>query len=75
MDSCQTVFNFAQTMTFRGLHPLVKHFHKPYPTGVKLTQTQMALLELRFERLVGLAKWFIRIPPFQPLPCSDILLE
>ena len=37
MDSCQTVFNFARTMTFRGLHPLVKHVQKIYHTGVKLT--------------------------------------
>ena len=75
MDSCQTVFNFARTMTFRGLHPLVKHVQKIYHTGVKLTPAQMTLLESRFERLKGLPKWFVRISPLQPIPCSDILLE
>jgi hypothetical protein len=75
MDSCQTVFNFAQTLTFRGLHPLVKHVQKIYHTGVKLTPAQMALLESRFERLKGLPKWFVRIAPLPPPPCSGILLE
>ena len=75
MDSCQTVFNFAQTMTFRGLHPIVKHVQKIYHTGVRLTPAQMALLELRFERLKGLPKWFVRIAPLPPLLCSDISLE
>ena len=35
----------------------------------------MTLLESRIERLKGLPKWFVRIVPLQPIPCSDILLE
>jgi hypothetical protein len=75
MDTCQTVLNFARTMTFRGLHPIVKHIQKTYHTGVKLTQKQMALLEQRFERVESLRKWFVRIVPADVLPCSAILLE
>jgi len=75
MDTCQTVFNFAQTMTFRGLHPIVKHVHKIYHTGVRLTPPQMALLEKRFERLDGLPRWFVRIAPLPSAPCSNISLE
>jgi len=75
MDGYQTVFNFARTMTFRGIHPVVKHIQKTYPIGVKLTPKQMALLEPRFERLTGLAKWFVRIVPLQPVTCSNIFLE
>jgi len=37
---------------------------KTYPTGVRLTQKEMARLEEeRFERLPGLEKWFVRISP------------
>lgn len=75
MDTCQTILNFAQTMTFRGLHPLVKRIHQTYHTGVKLSQKQMAMLEQRFQRLADLPKWFVRIAPLHALACSDILLE
>jgi hypothetical protein len=75
LDTCQTVLNFAKSMTFRGLHPLVKRVQKTYHTGIKLTQKQMTKLEQRFERLEGLRKWFVRIAPLHELNCSDILLE
>jgi len=75
MDICQTILNLAQTMTFRGLHPVVKRIHKTYHTGVKLTQKQMTILEQRFQRLEDLAKWFVRITPFYNADCSDIFLE
>jgi len=63
LDSCQTVLRFAQNMTFRGQHPTVQWVTRIYKTGVRLTQKQMAQLEHRFERLPGLAKWFVRIIP------------
>jgi hypothetical protein len=63
LDSCQTVLRFAQTMTFRGRLLIVHWFKQVYCTGVRLPQTQMAQLEQRFERLPGLAKWFVRIVP------------
>ncbi len=63
LDSCQTVLQFARTMTFRGRLPIVQWLKKVYHTGVRLTQKQMAQLEQRFERLPRLAKWFVRITP------------
>jgi Rhodopirellula transposase DDE domain len=63
LDSGQTVLQFAHTMTFRGRVPLVHWLKQVYLTGVRLTQKQMAHLEHRFERLPGLAKWFVRIAP------------
>ena len=67
LDTLDTVFHFAQNMTYNGLHPLVEIVKKPYHTGVKLTQSAMALLEKRFERLPGLEKYFVRISP-KPIP-------
>jgi transposase len=63
LDSCQTVLQFAQTMTFRGRRPLVQWLKTVYHTGVRLSPKQMAQLEHRFERLPGLAKWSVRILP------------
>jgi len=63
LDSLETVFHFAQNMTYNGVHPVVKIVKKTYHTGVKLTQKAMAQLEKRFERLSGLEKWFVFIRP------------
>lgn len=63
LDTCQTVLKSAQTMTYKGQQPVVKFLKKVYRTGVSLTQKEMAKLEKRFDRLQGLAKWFVRIEP------------
>ena len=63
LDSLQTVFHFAQNMTYNGVHPVVKIVKKVYRTGVKLTKKAMAELEKRFKRLPGLEKWFVLIRP------------
>jgi hypothetical protein len=63
LDSCAAVLKFAQSMTFRGTQPLVQFVNRTYSTGIRLTQAQMATLEARFERLTGLAKWFVCISP------------
>lgn len=63
LDSLDTVVNFAKTMTYRGVSPLVKVVQKTYETGEKLSQKAMSLLETqRFERHPSLAKWFVNIP-------------
>ena len=63
LDTYQTVVKFAKSMTYKGQQPLVKVLKKLYRTGVHLTQKEMAKLEKRFDRLQGLAKWFVRIEP------------
>ena len=61
LDSIDTVVNFAQTMTYNGVHPVVKLVKKAYQTGISLTAKQMQKLEERFERLESLPKWFVKI--------------
>lgn len=63
LDSIQTVFNFAQTMTYNGVRPVVDMIETLYHTGVKLTKQAMAILEHRLERFSGLEKYFVRITP------------
>jgi hypothetical protein len=63
LDSAQTVLNFARTMTYNRVHPVVGFVTTTYQTGVKLTQKAMDKLEERLQRLPGLEKYFVRIPP------------
>jgi hypothetical protein len=63
LDSLETVFHFAKNMTYNGIHPVVEIVEKTYHTGVKLTKKAMDSLEKRFERLLGLEKWFVCIRP------------
>lgn len=63
LDTLETVAQFAQNMTYNGVHPVVEIVATVYHTGAKLTQDAMAALEERFERLPGLEKWFVLIRP------------
>lgn len=63
LDSGETVLRFAQTMTFRGIQPVVRLIQTVYHTGMRLSQPVMARLEQRFQRLPRLSKWFVRIVP------------
>lgn len=63
LDTIDTALYFAQTMTWRGRHPLVHLITQPYPIGIRLTQRAMRQLEQRLERLPTLPKWFVRIAP------------
>jgi hypothetical protein len=61
LEELDTAVQFAQTMTWKGKHPVVKVVTKTYQTGVKLTKVAMAVVERSLERLAGLEKWFIKI--------------
>jgi hypothetical protein len=70
LDEISTVLNFAQTMTWKGRHPLVKLVTQTYQTGVKLTKLAMAEVETQIHRLtclerngeqLDLGKWFVDI--------------
>jgi len=63
LDSLETVFHLAQTMTYNGVQPLVDTVETVYHTGVKLTHQAMATVEQRLERFPGLEKYFVRISP------------
>ena len=63
LDTLETVLNFARTMTYNGVHPVVEVVTTTYQTGVRLSQKAMTSLEERFERLPGLEKYFVRIAP------------
>jgi hypothetical protein len=61
LDQISTVLHFAQTMTWKGQHPVVKLVTQTYQTGVKLTKQAMAEVENQIQRLPELSKWFVDI--------------
>ncbi len=63
LESVESVIAFAQTMTWKGVQPLVELVTTTYETGVKLTKETMDALETQVERLPQLEKWFVDIVP------------
>ena len=53
------VYGYAKSMTWKGIHPIVKIIEKTYEKGVKLSKEAMLALNEGFERLKGLEKWFV----------------
>jgi transposase len=61
LDTVETVVKFAQTMTWKGKHPVVCLMITTYHTGVPLSKQAMAEVETHLTRLAGLEKWFVDI--------------
>ncbi len=62
LDSIEAVLGFARTMTWQGKHPEVSLIETPYCKGVRLSPSEMKVLESEVVRLAGLGKWFVEIP-------------
>jgi hypothetical protein len=65
LDTIDAVIQFAETMTWKGTHPLVELVTTSYKTGVKLSKAAMQALEAQITRLPGLERWFVDIRPPQ----------
>ena len=63
LDTIETVLQFASTMTWKGIHPVVELVSTAYQTGVKLSKEAMEVVEARLTRADTLGKWFIDIVP------------
>lgn len=63
LDGLQVALDFIESMTWRGLHPIVMAATKLYRTGVTLSQQAMERLEQRLDRDPVLGKWFLSIKP------------
>ena len=65
LDTVDVVRQFAESMTWKGLHPIVDLITTTYTTGVKRTKEAMATLESQVTRLPQLEKWFVDIVPLE----------
>jgi len=58
-----TMLAWAQSMTWKGIHPLIELNSSIYPKGISLTKKEMRNIEKRLERHPLLPKWDILIRP------------
>jgi hypothetical protein len=63
LHDVQTMLEWAKSMTWKGINPLVTLSHKVYTTGVTLSKAAMRAVEARLERNPLLPKWDILIHP------------
>jgi len=63
LDSLQGTLDMMETMTWRGVRPVVELVATLYQTGVRLTKAAMDTLEQRLERDPELGHWFLTIRP------------
>ncbi len=61
LDSIDAVRQYAETMTWKGQHPVVELVTATYQTGIKLGKEAMAVVEAQIRRLPQLGKWFVDI--------------
>jgi hypothetical protein len=65
LDGLQVALDFIETMTWRGVHPVVTAVTRIYHTGVKLSKDAMAAVEECLTRDPHLGRWFVTISPRQ----------
>jgi hypothetical protein len=63
LDQIEKILGLARTMTYKGIQPVVEWVEGVYETGVRLIKQEMKIYEAMIERLPGLEKWFVDIPP------------
>lgn len=66
LDSEAAILGYAGRMTYNGVHPQVQRCQRTYAKGVRRTAAEQRRLERYLERLPGLGRWFIDIPPPSP---------
>nr|WP_231717254.1 hypothetical protein [Desulfosarcina ovata] len=59
----ETMLEWAKSMTWKGINPIVKFSQKVYLKGISLSKKAMRKVESRLQRNPLLPKWDIRINP------------
>ena len=63
LSTVADVLRWAESMTWRGLHPLVRTTTTVYERGVRIAKTAFATIAERLIRSPTLPKWSLTIPP------------
>jgi transposase len=63
LNSAYKAIEWAKTMTWKGINPIVHFCQNIYETGVKLTKKEMKPYENRIIRSISLPKWDVIIKP------------
>ena len=63
LETVDTVLQWARTMTWKAVRPIVQLLDKAYANGVRVAKKAFQKIEERLERHVSLPKYGIRIQP------------
>lgn len=63
LDNVTTVLNWAGTMTWKGLRPVIHLLETTYEKGVRLAKKAFQAFSQRLQRDEALPKYFVRISP------------
>ena len=63
LGSVETAMNWAKTMTWKGIHPVVNFLEGVYETGVRVTKEAFQPFQQRLQRSEKLPKWSVTIEP------------
>jgi len=63
LDTVDTILQWARTMTWKAVRPMVRLLDKAYDHGVRVAKKAFQKIEERLERHVSLPKYCIRIQP------------
>lgn len=63
LTDVETMLAWAQSMTWKGLNPIINLSKKVYQKGISLSKKAMQAIEERLERNLLLPKWDILIRP------------
>jgi hypothetical protein len=63
LNSVDTVLEWARTMTWKGVHPVVELLDKTYEKGVRIAKKAFQKFEARLQRDETLPKYYVQILP------------
>jgi hypothetical protein len=63
IDSVDTILQWACTMAFQYIHPVVELLDETYENGIRIAKKAFKKIEECFERDESLPKYCIRIQP------------
>jgi hypothetical protein len=63
LGDVETMLEWAKSMTWKGIHPLVTLSQNVYQKGVSLSKKAMQKVDVRLERNPLLPKWDVLIRP------------
>jgi transposase len=63
LSSSEIVLNWARTVTWRGINPIVRDIQQVYERGVTLTRLAFRPISNRLQRSLALPKWSVVICP------------
>ena len=61
LNSIETTLEWAKTMTWKGLNPVVKLLETTYEKGVSVCKKMFKVIACRFDRHAELGKYYVTI--------------